>query len=76
MCLLTSLVDVLDHSEVGELATYLVEELAAVSFIKVFVASRDPLEGTTVDDRQRKSLEDFAHTVFCGKTDGNCAAGG
>ena len=61
----------MDPSEVGELATYVVEELAVVRFIKEFVASRDPLECTTVDDRRRNILEDLAHTVFCGKTDGN-----
>ena len=42
-----------------------------IGFIKGFVSSRDPVGNPSIGSRRQKILDDYKHTVFCGKTDGN-----
>ena len=51
-------------------AQELVKEKVEVRYIRGFVQSRDEVQGASVEDLRRTNLQEYASTVFSGKTTG------
>ena len=64
-------VDHLTDDDLDTIAQELQREEAEIRFIKGFVKSRDKMEGSTVEELRKKIMEDYASSVFCGRTTGN-----
>ena len=63
--------DHLSNGDIEDLARAIKDSQAGVSFVRGFVDTGDPLKGPDVDELRKRILEDYALTIFAGRTTGN-----
>ena len=63
--------DHLSNGDIEDLARAIKDSQAGVSFVRGFVDTGDPLKGPDVDELRKGILEDYALTIFAGRTTGN-----
>ena len=61
----------LDTASIMEIASTLQQDDVDVSYVKGFVTSHSPMEGDEVQKRRERILQEYASSVFSGKTTGN-----
>jgi hypothetical protein len=63
--------DPLHHDDLSTIATEITQVPADIHFVKGFVQASDSVQGSSVQQLRQKVFQDYATTVFLGKTSGD-----
>ena len=64
-------VEHLQDEDLECVAQELIKEKVDVNYIRGFVQSRDEVQGASVEELRKSIIQEYASTVFCGKTTGS-----
>ena len=64
----TTDMDPLEEEDVTEITRHFKEDTAGINFVKGFITTKEAIQGTQVDTLRQGILQDYASTVFLGKT--------